>query len=472
MKLLAVFGFLFVSATLAATPAQWRGRAIYQVLTDRYGRTDGSTTAPCDPSARAYCGGTWRGIMSRLDYIQGMGFDAIWISPITANLPQVTANGEAYHGYWQQDLFAVNSHFGTPHDLQRLAMALHARRMYLMVDVVANHFGFSGPGNAVDYSQLHPFNCPDAFHSYCPITDYNNQSSVENCWLGDSVVSLPDVKTDDSRVASILQTWISQLVSNYSVDGLRIDTVKHVPKSFWPSFTAAAGVFSIGEVFDGDASYTCDYQNYMDGLLNYPLYYPLLRAFQAPRGNMQDLFNEINTVKSTCKMVKLAQNALAFVILADGIPIIYEGQEQHYSGNGDPANREAIWLSGYSRTGSLYTLLASLNLLRKRAISRSADYLTYKNWPIYYDATTIAMRKGFDGNQIITVLSNLGASGPAYTFSLGTTGFTPGQIVLEVLTCSNVTVDASSKIAVQMGAGLPKIYYPLSQLTGSGICGH
>lgn len=58
------------------------------------------------------------------------------------------------------------------------------------------------------------------------------------------------------------------------VDGLRIDTVKHVQKSFWPGFNDAAGVYSVGEIFDGDPAYTCDYQNYLDGVLNYPMYVP------------------------------------------------------------------------------------------------------------------------------------------------------------------------------------------------------
>lgn len=33
-----------------------------------------------------------------------MGFTAIWITPVTAQLPQTTAYGDAYHGYWQQDM--------------------------------------------------------------------------------------------------------------------------------------------------------------------------------------------------------------------------------------------------------------------------------------------------------------------------------------------------------------------------------
>jgi alpha-amylase len=83
-------------------------------------------------------------------------------------------------------------------------------------------------------------------------------------------------------------SWVGSLVSNYSskhssspfnnsntdttqVDGLRVDTVKHVQKNFWPGYNKAAGVYCIGEVFDGDAQYTCPYQEVMDGLLNYPM---------------------------------------------------------------------------------------------------------------------------------------------------------------------------------------------------------
>jgi alpha-amylase len=85
-----------------------------------------------------------------------MGFTAIWITPVTEQLPQSTSDGEAYHGYWQQDMYvlhfmfvelrltlensySINSNYGTAEDLQALATALHDRGMYLMVDVVANH---------------------------------------------------------------------------------------------------------------------------------------------------------------------------------------------------------------------------------------------------------------------------------------------------------------------------------------------
>jgi alpha-amylase len=66
-----------------------------RLITDRFApATDG---ASCDPAARTYCGGTYQTIISKLDYIQGMGFTAIWISPTGLNIEGETEYGEAYH---------------------------------------------------------------------------------------------------------------------------------------------------------------------------------------------------------------------------------------------------------------------------------------------------------------------------------------------------------------------------------------
>lgn len=348
-----------------------------------------------------------------------------------------------------------------------------------MVDVVVNHNGFDGAGTAVDYSVFSPFNHQSYYHNFCEISNYNNQTNVEDCWLGDNNVALADLRTEDADVANEYYTWIGQMISNYSIDGLRIDTVKHVDMSFWGPFNKAAGVFCIGEVLEGDPNYVCPYQNSLDSLLNYPIFFPLTAAFQSTGGNMGNLVNEINQVKSTCKDstllgsfvenqdnprfpsltgdISLAKNVIAFTLLADGVPILYNGQEQHYAGGNDPANREAIWLSGYNTRAPLYIHVAALNQVRNQAIYKSADYLTYQNYPIYSDSSTIAMRKGANGNQIITVLTNLGSNGATYSLSLGNTGYSAGEDLVEVLSCQSITVDGNGNVPVSMGGGLPKV---------------
>lgn len=115
-----------------------------------------------------------------------------------------------------------------------------------MLDVVVNHLVY--PSNPPDFSDFKPFNSQSNFHSECFISDYNNQTDVEQCWLGDSSLPLADTNTEDDDVVSSLYDWIKNLVSTYSADGVRIDTVKHIRQDFWPDFASNAGVFTIGEV--------------------------------------------------------------------------------------------------------------------------------------------------------------------------------------------------------------------------------
>ncbi|KAJ5689839.1 hypothetical protein N7462_004231 [Penicillium macrosclerotiorum] len=490
-KLAFIFPLLLAKAVIGLTPAEWRSQSIYFLLTDRFGRTDNSTTASCDVSDRIYCGGSWQGIINHLDYIQGMGFTAIWITPVTEQLPQDTGYGEAYHGYWQQEIYNINSNYGTSADLLALSEALHNRGMYLMVDVVANHMGYNGAGNTVDYSVFSPFDSSSYFHSYCLISDYSNQTNVEDCWLGDTTVSLPDLNTELSSVQTIWYDWVAELVSNYSIDGLRIDTVKHVQKSFWPDYNTAAGVYCVGEVYDGDPSYTCPYQDYLDAVLNYPIYFQLFSVASdcvdpTLLGNFIENHDNPRFAYYTSDYSQ-AKNAISFLFFSDGIPIIYAGQEQHYSGGSDPANREATWLSGYSTTAELYTFIASANKIRALAVSSDSSYLTsqvgypfslyneskltittLQNNAFYTDSHTLAMKKGTSGSQIITVLSNYGASGSSYTLTLSGSGYSSGTKLMEMFTCTSVTVDSSGAIAVSMVSGLPRVFMLAS--SASSLC--
>jgi alpha-amylase len=180
--LLSILSLALSQTGLAATGADWRSRSIYQVLTDRFARTDGSTSAPCDTADRVYCGGSFKGIQNHLDYIQGMGFDAIWISPVTAQLKGNTEYGYAYHGYWQQDLYEINPRFGTAQDLKDLSDELHNRDMLLMVDVVVNHNGAKGQPQNIDWSIFNPFNEKSYYHPYCVINFDDIDNAVRISW--------------------------------------------------------------------------------------------------------------------------------------------------------------------------------------------------------------------------------------------------------------------------------------------------
>lgn len=77
-----ITSLLAASTALAANTAQWKSRNIYFALTDRIARGgDGADNNACGNLGN-YCGGTFKGLESKLDYIRGMGFDAIWITPV------------------------------------------------------------------------------------------------------------------------------------------------------------------------------------------------------------------------------------------------------------------------------------------------------------------------------------------------------------------------------------------------------
>ncbi|KAL1872095.1 hypothetical protein Daus18300_004464 [Diaporthe australafricana] len=483
----------FVAPVTPLTPAGWRSQSIYQVMTDRFARTDLSTTAACDSSQGVSCGGSWKGLISKLDYIQGMGFTAIWISPFVEQMSGDTTDGSSYHGYWAQNIYEVNSAFGTSSDLVSLSAALHSRGMYLMLDVVTNHYAWKGCSSCVDYSIFEPFNSKSYFHDPCSI-NYDSQTSIQVCWQGDEVVSLPDLRTEDSNVLNTFNSWIKDVVSTYNIDGIRLDSAKHVDNNFLSSFEDASGVYIVGEVFNGDSSYVIPYQQYLSGLINYPAYYWITRAFQSASGSISDLATGINTMKSQAldlslygsflenhdnarfpsltSDMSLAKSAIAFTMLMDGIPIIYEGQEQHYRGGDTPNNREAVWLSGYDTSAELYKWIAGLNAIRKLAISKDSTYLDYSAWPIYTDSHTIAMRKGYAGNQVIGVYSNVGSgASTTVTLTAANTGFTAGQALIDVMSCTAFTADYSGNLAVTISAGVPRVFFATAALSGSGICG-
>jgi len=148
----------------AADTAAWKSRAVYQILTDRFARDDTANAAACS-NLSGYCGGTWKGIQNHLDYVQGLGFDAIWITPVVDNLDG------GYHGYWARNWEKLNSNFGSEDDLKNLVKAAHSKGIWVMVDVVANHVAPVGD----DFSQIYPFNKAEHYHSDCQIQDWGNQ---------------------------------------------------------------------------------------------------------------------------------------------------------------------------------------------------------------------------------------------------------------------------------------------------------
>ncbi|KAK0438407.1 glycoside hydrolase family 13 protein [Armillaria borealis] len=486
----------FVASAAAASAADWRSRSIYQVVTDRFATTNG-LTGPCDPSARKYCGGTWQGLINRLDYIQNMGFDAVWISPVSANVEEETAYGDAYHGYWTRDLNTLNPKFGTPGDLKALGSALRDRNMYLMVDVVVNHYA-APPTNisdkipqSFDFTSLAPFTSANDFHPQCFITDTSNQTEVEQCWLGDASLPLLDIDTENPTNFEMLRSWIVNLVLEYNIDGLRISDARYIRQSFWRDFAGASGVFAMGEILSDNVSYTSDYTQVLDAVLDYPTWFTLVEAFSGAKGNFDSLMRTVLESQekyasglcmtgsfvenydqprfpSFTKDESLIKNAITWPFIHDGIPIVYYGQEQGFQGGAVPSNHESLWSSDYHvYQKPLVQHITDLNAVRKLAINSKQNFLTSQmTFVPQLNDNVIAISKP----PLLALLTNAGNSSTATWTIPGNAGlFLKGQTLVDVLTCQSYNVDpVTGSLTVESRYGLPQVILPARYLDSRG----
>lgn len=429
--------------------SEWKSRIIYQILTDRFATSYGG--APnCDLSN--YCGGTYRGIINHLDYIQNLGMNAIYISPIVKN------TDGSYHGYHATDFYSLNEHFGSESDLVELIDECHKRDIWVMVDTVFNHVGNVNG----DYSRIIPFNSSDHYHPSCDI-DYNNQDSIENCWIA----GLPDLKQENSWVADELIRWINWLLQKYSFDGVRVDTVKHVPKSFWRRLVSSIGnVYLLGEVFNGDPNYLKGYTDIMKGQFSYPMYYTLQDVFAHHQScyKIRDRLNEYQNkgidnsllggfidnhdnprFLNVNKDWRAMQNALAYTLISSAIPVVYYGTEQGFTGGNDPQNREPLWNSGYNQNHELYKFVAAAASARK-LIGTNEQHVER-----YVDDNFYAFSRG----QVLCCLTNQG-SGSSLSRRVTYLPFNNGDRVKDVFTGNTQTVNGG--LDINIDNGMPQIW--------------
>jgi glycosidase len=277
------------------------GQHFYFVMGDRFENGDTSNdtgglgpegtgydqrnTTGFDPTSKAfYNGGDLKGLQSKLDYIKGLGTDAIWLTPIFKNKPVQLEDGPSagYHGYWITDFTQVDPHLGTNADLSSLIAAAHRRGLKVYFDIITNHtadvIGYqqgdrtayvskdqqpyrTADGQAFDdrdYAGTNSFPKLDPQRSfpYTPVLAPGEEHVKKPEWLNDVTLyhnrgnttftgedsqygdffGLDDLFTENPRVVKgftdIYETW----VKNFGIDGFRIDTMKHVNDEFWQQF--------------------------------------------------------------------------------------------------------------------------------------------------------------------------------------------------------------------------------------------
>ncbi|MDC1106704.1 glycoside hydrolase family 13 protein [Prolixibacteraceae bacterium] len=183
-------------------------------------------------------GGDIQGIINNLDYIENMGFTAIWVNPLLEdNQPQVT-----YHGYAITDYYQIDKRYGTNEDYVRLSKEAKDRGLGLIMDVVLNHCG-SDHWWMKDMPTKDWINFKGEFspcsHKRTTVEDtYASQEDKKHFSDGWFVQSMPDLNQRNSFMANYLIQNAIWWIEFADLTGLRVDTYPYSDKTFLSNWSS------------------------------------------------------------------------------------------------------------------------------------------------------------------------------------------------------------------------------------------
>ena len=254
------------------TPFVWEGANVYFLLTDRFNNGDLSNDINFERTAetgklRGFEGGDLKGITQKIKqgYFTDLGINAIWMTPIVEQIHGGTDEGTglsyAFHGYWASDWTALDPNFGTKEDLHELVEEAHKRGIRVLLDAVINH---TGPVTEKDPVW------PSDWVRTAPQCDYKSFETTTACTL---VENLPDIRTESNQNVELpphlvkkwkkeeryeqemdelnaffertdypkaprfyIMKWLTDYITEFGIDGYRVDTVKHTEAYVWQEF--------------------------------------------------------------------------------------------------------------------------------------------------------------------------------------------------------------------------------------------
>ncbi|HEY3369424.1 MAG TPA: alpha-amylase family glycosyl hydrolase [Prolixibacteraceae bacterium] len=256
-----------------STPV-WAHKAIvYHIFVDRFYPGDGKRWNETN-SLLDFFGGTIRGVIDKLDYIQELGFNTIWLSPFFKTT--------SHHGYNASDYYSVEPRLGTNSDIKELINQAHRRGLRILLDFVANH-----------WSKDHP-TFQDAIRN--PRSKYHDWYFWRH-WPDDYVAyfdvkELPSVNLRPGpareEMLNIAQFWLKE-----GFDGYRLDYASGPSFDFWPYFRRACRTVNpecwlFGEVVQ-DAESQRVFAGRLDGTLDFLLARSLRETFAFGRMTLAEL---------------------------------------------------------------------------------------------------------------------------------------------------------------------------------------
>jgi glycosidase len=331
--------------------------------------------------------GDFEGLTAKLDMVDALGAEAIWLMPIHPS--------PSYHKYDVTDYRAIHPDYGTMADFERFLAEAHERGIRVIMDFVINHTARAHPWfqRAVQnpsgpYHDFYVWADPDTLSSTTveetgPDTGnlkrWHEAEGLDERYYGYFWGGMPDLNFDNPAVRdsiiNIGQFWLEK-----GVDGFRLDAARHIYNTptknhrFWDQFRAKMeaidpNVFLVGEVW-ADTDAVTPYLSGLHSVFNFDMAQALLdaaatgradslayrhaeirTAYQKVAPNFVDATflanHDQNRVRSVLDSDAEARVAARLLFTLPGRPFVYYGEEIGMRGKKpDPHIREPyLWTS-------------------------------------------------------------------------------------------------------------------------------
>ncbi len=377
------------------TPAWVRDAIFYQIFPDRFCNGDRRTDPPgveawgSTPTFRNFMGGDLRGILDKLDYLDDLGVNALYLTPIFKS--------GSNHKYDTIDYFTVDPHFGDMALLRRLVKSCHKRGLRVVLDAVFNHCSHHHPhfldvrkngerSRYWDWFHVKKWPIPDSFAKHKDALEWYD------CWWG--YATLPKLNYANPAVEEyflkVAQYWIREA----GIDGWRLDVPNEVTQSFWPKFRrvvkkANPDAYIVGEIWEDASAWLTGDQ--FDAVMNYRFQKALLGFFaeetmdattldQTLRQLMLDypeqatavMLNLLGSHDTQRPMTAAKGDVASLKLMAtlqftfEGAPCIYYGDEIGMEGGKDPDCRRCYpWDKPDRKKRGLFEYYRKLVAIRK-----------------------------------------------------------------------------------------------------------
>ncbi len=406
----------------------------YQIFPERFANGDRSND-PEDkkaweedrPTPWDYYGGDLQGVMDHLDYLQELGVNGIYFTPIFQS--------RSNHKYDTIDYLAVDPHFGSQETLVKLVEEAHARGIRIMLDIVFNHSGFYFQPfqDVVEYGQDSSYKDWFHIHGY-PVYDSSidlYSSKVLNFESFAFTPSMPKLNTENPQTREYLLDVIRYWSDIAPIDAWRLDVASEVDHAFWREFRKVvkeknSQAYIIGEVWHDANPWLAGDQ--FDAVMNYPLRDAATDFFAKELCGAEDFARRVNRVNfqyprqvnaamynlldshDTARFLNQAGErkerlklAYVFMMTHTGAPSVYYGNEVGMTGGQDPdCRRPMIWEPEKQDRELLEFMKKLLGIRRKHSVLRDEGGLRF----IPAGNPDILLYQRFTGKEVYSVLMN------------------------------------------------------------------